>query len=196
MELTKNDSGVEFMEGRFDLSYRFLRISRKGAKKLPSLFPWRQAANSAQETCSAAFVGRGGKPRGQKNNRQQEITMTKLILSAALVAAAFLASSTDAHAQVRVASTYRPALVRPVPAPVTTIRVATPNFSFNYGSPYRAYNYNAYPVYPYSAYNPYAYTYPSYYPSVLPSYYPSVAPVYSPYVVPNVSYNYGSYYPY
>ena len=117
--------------------------------------------------------------------------MNKLILSAAIAAAAFLASSTDAHAQGRVNSTYRPALVRPVPAPLTTVRVATPNFSFNYGSPYRAYDYYRYPVYPYSypysSYNPFLYTYPTYYPNVVPAY--------TPYV-PSFSFNFGSYLPY
>jgi hypothetical protein len=113
--------------------------------------------------------------------------MNKLILSAALVAAAFLASSTDAHAQVRIASTYRPALVRPVPAPLTTARVVTPNYSYGYGSQYRAYDYYRYPAYPYSSYNPYLYPYPSYYPSVVPSYVP---------YVPSFSFNYGSYFPY
>jgi hypothetical protein len=129
----------------------------------------------------------GESPVEQKQKRQQEIAMNKLILSAAITAAAFLASSTDAHAQVRVNQTYRSALVRPVPAPVTTVRVATPNFSFNYGSPYRAYDYYRYPAYPYSSYNPYLYTYPSYYPSVVPAY--------TPYV-PSFSFNFGSYFPY
>lgn len=118
--------------------------------------------------------------------------MNKLIISTALVAAAFLISSTNVHAQVRFNNgTYRQVLVRPVPQPITSIRVATlPNYNYGvYSSPYRAVDYYRPAVYPYPIVTPYPYSYPTFYPSVVPTYSPYVLPA------PVVTYP-GSYLPY
>jgi len=135
----------------------------------------------------------GVKPVETNNAKlMQGEAMNKLIISTALVAAAFLISSTNVQAQVRVNNgTYRQVLVRPVPQPVTSIRVATlPSYNYGvYSSPYRTVDYYRPAFYPYPIVTPYPYSYPTFYPSVVPTYTPYVLPA------PVVTYP-GSYLPY
>ena len=99
--------------------------------------------------------------------------MSKQILTACVIAATYFLSTTTVDAQVvRVnANSYRPALVRPVPAPLPVVRVATPVYNpYVYPSVYDS-TFNTYPNYGYSNFYPsYNYVTPSYYPSVYPSY--------------------------
>ncbi len=120
--------------------------------------------------------------------------MNKLLLSATLVAAYFFLGSATVQAQVvrYNANSYRPALVRPLPQPIVSLRVATPVYTNNlYASVYGTADYYPYRNYSYPSVVPYSnFTYPTYYPSV----YPSVYPTYNPYVYP--SYYPGATYPY